>query len=39
MSEQLQNNGSVVVSITLTKYVSGVVVFHLRKARRGRNML
>jgi hypothetical protein len=32
-------NGSVVVSMAFSKYVSDVVVFHLRMARRGRNML
>jgi hypothetical protein len=39
MSEQLQNNGSVVVSMAFSKYVSDVVVFHLKMARREGNML
>jgi hypothetical protein len=38
MSEQFQNNGSVVVMMALLKYIKDVV-FHLRMARRGRNML
>jgi hypothetical protein len=39
MTEQLQNNGSVAVSMALSKYINDNVVFHLGMARRGRNML